>query len=80
MQRRAKVIETDSEVDDIVPVEEVVEEAEPQEESEELEADEDDEDEELEKPKFSKKLVDVEVIEGSAARMEVVVDGNWFIC
>ena len=77
LQRRAKVTETDSEADEIVPVKQVDEEAIPQEEgeSEELESDEE---EALEKPKFSKKLVDVEVIEGSAARLDVVVDG-WFL-
>ena len=75
LQRRAKVAETDSEVEEIVPVKQVVEEAVPQEEeeSEELESDEE---EALEKPKFSKKLVDIEVIEGSAARLEVIVDDS----
>ena len=47
-----------------------------EEENEELESDEE---EPLEKPTFSEKLVDVEVIEGSAARMQVVVDGKFVL-
>ena len=47
-----------------------------EEESEEVESDEE---EPLEKPTFSEKLVDVEVIEGSAARMQVVVDGEFVL-
>ena len=74
--------EADSEAEEIVPVELAADESVPrdavnsEEESEELESDED---EPLEKPTFSEKLVDVEVIEGSAARMQVAVDGKFVL-
>ena len=79
LQRRSNITETDSE--EIVPVKETVAESVPHGAKEEDEEEDDeefetDEEEQLEKPKFTKKLVDIEVIEGSAARMEVVVDGE----
>ena len=79
LQRRSNITETDSE--EIVPVNETVAESVPHGAKEEDEEEDDeefetDEEEQLEKPKFTKKLVDIEVIEGSAARMEVVVDGE----
>ncbi len=66
-----KRIEQDEEISAVVETEQ--ESAPPQDESP-------DEAAQLEKPKFAKKLEDVEVVEGSAARFEVIVDGkeiNW---
>ena len=87
LERRAQVFE--SEDSEIVPVEQALEESCPQEEEEgdeeeEFDDDEEEDDEEegtededaILKPKFIKKLADVEVIEGSAAKMDVVVDGK----
>lgn len=87
LQRRKQVTEGDSEVEEIVASKEDVQESTPtdgeedvadeeresEEGSEELDSEDD---EAMEKPKFTRKLIDVEVIEGSAARMEVVVDGK----
>ena len=62
--------ESDSEDEAVVPAVEEQQEAEPSE-------DEESEDDDVpEQPQFIKKLEDVEIIEGSAAKMEVVVDGK----
>lgn len=82
LRRHEKVVETYSDAEEAAAVKQTDDQSSPvaakeekvdeESESEEFESEED---EEPEKPKFTKKLVDVEVIEGSAARMEVVVDG-----